>query len=103
MAAIIWGDAPADGAEQERWIHRNNFMMDFENYALAKWSKTTPKGPDRYNEKAWAEHIQGMLVDADTTFDEYCSWVRSGRGDEYFQIEESSTPPPPPLSPLTKW
>ena len=103
MVVIVWDDAPANGAEQERRTHRNNFMMDFENYALEKWSKATPKGPNRYNEKAWAVHMQDMLVDADTTWDEYCSWVRSGHGDEYFQIEESSTPPPPSLFPLTKW
>ena len=103
MAAIVWDNAPTDSAEKERRKHRNNFMMDFENYALEKWSKSTPKGPDRYKEKAWAEHMQGMLVDADTTWDEYCSWVRAGLGDEYFQIDEPSTPPPPPLLPLTRW
>ena len=103
MAVIIWENAPANGAEQERRTHRNNFMMDFENYALEQWREATPKGPDRYNEKAWAVHMQDILVDADTTWDEYCSWVRSGHGDEYFQIEESSTPPPPSLFPLTKW
>ena len=100
---VIWEIASVNGAEQERRKHRNNFLMDFENYALEKWSKAAPKGPDRYNEEAWAVHMQDMLVDADTTWDEYCSWVRSGHGDEYFQLEESPASPPTPLNPLTRW
>ena len=88
MATFRWEDEPADRADEERRKPRNQIMMDFENCALREWGRAPPKGPDRYNVSLWAFRMQGVLVDADTTWDEYCSWVRSGHGGEDFQIEE---------------
>ena len=67
----------------------DNFMMDFENWVLARWDSRQgiPTGPRRHENEAWAELMKSNLEDADTCWEEYVAWVAQGGGDEYFQEE----------------
>ena len=85
---------PVDSAETQARKDHDNFMMDFENYALQRYAKKTPTGLERYKVNDWAVHMKDVLVDSDTTWSAYVSWVQSGGGDEWFQEDskiESST------------
>ena len=86
---------PVDSEETQARKNHDNFMMDFENYALRRWasSQGIPTGPQRFKVKDWAVHMKDALVDSDTTWSAYVSWVQSGGGDEWFQDSkiESST------------
>ena len=67
---------------------KNNFLMYFENWCLGKrWDsrKGVPKGPQRIENPEWAAMMKQECQDSDTTWEEYCEWVRQGGGDEYFQ------------------
>ena len=85
----FWLTPPSNREEKERRKHRNNFMMDFENSALARWdsSQGIPTGPARYEHHVWATHMQEYLQDSDECWEEYVAWVQSGWGDEWFQEE----------------
>jgi len=66
----------------------NNFLMDFENWCLEhRWDSRqgVPKGPRRYLHPQWAAMMRRECDNSDTTFAEYCEWVRHGGGDEWFQ------------------
>ena len=83
-----------DSEETQARKNHDSFMMDFENYALQRYAKKTPTGLERYMVKDWAVHMKEALVDSDTTWPAYVSWVQSGGGDEWFQEDskiESST------------
>ena len=67
---------------------KNNFLMDFENWCLGKrWDSRmgVPKGPQRIEHPEWAAMMKRECQDSDTTWEEYCEWVRQGGGDEWFQ------------------
>ena len=63
----------------------NNFLMDFENYALELYMKKPPVGITRYKDKEWEMHMKAVIEDSDTTWDKYVAWVKSGGGDDWFQ------------------
>ena len=79
----------------------DNFLMDFENYALELYMKKPPIGITRYKDKEWEMHMKAVIEDSDTTWDKYVVWVKAGGGDEWFQEDLETTPPPPPLQPMT--
>ena len=62
------------------------FAMDTENSILAEWRGKIIKGPQRIENKEWAQFVKDRLEDSDLTWEEYCEWVRKGGGDEWFQI-----------------
>ena len=76
---------------------RDNFMMDFENACLEQnWGcKPFPKGPNRYEDKEWAEMIISQVYPhhSDVDFWEYVEWVRGGGGDEWFVETENDKLP----------
>ena len=66
----------------------NSFLMDFENWCLEhRWvsRQGVPKGPRRYLHPQWAAMMRRECDNSDTTFAEYCEWVRHGGGDEWLQ------------------
>jgi len=74
--------------------NRNYFLMDFENSCLSQnWDNTKqfPKGPRRHLDPSWAKMIQSHVYPnhSDIDWKEYCEWVSTGGGDEYFQESES--------------
>ena len=81
--------SPNNRDEGERRRDRNNFLMDFENWALSRWDarQGIPTGTSRHEHREWASHMQEHLRDSDTCWGEYVAWVQSGRGDEWFQEE----------------
>ena len=83
----IGAPPPKNAEERERRRHCNTFMLDFENWALRRWasSQGIPTGPERFKVRAWADHMKDALQDSDTSWDEYCAWVQSGGGDDWFQ------------------
>ena len=83
----FWSTPPNNREEAMERRHRNNFLMDFENWALARWDarQGIPTGPTRHEHRDWAAHMQGHLRDSDTCWGEYVAWVQSGGGDEWFQ------------------
>ena len=76
-------------------VGRVDFMMDFENACLSQsWDsriRAHPKGPNRHKDPDWAKMILSQVYPYHSEVDwkEYCSWVRSGLGDEWFQEDES--------------
>ena len=66
---------------------RNAFMMDFENSCLADWVGEFPKSKRRHLDKDWAAFMQKQVFPhhSDVDWWEYCLFVESGGGDEYFQ------------------
>ena len=85
----FWLTPPSNREEKERRKHRNNFMMDFENWVLGHWDarQGIPTGPTRHGHAYWATHMQEHLRDSDTCWEEYVAWVESGGGDEWFREE----------------
>ena len=78
-------------AERDERRNLNNFLLDFENYALSTWYALSfvafphiPQGPTRVDNPAWSAHIQTELVDSGTTWEIYSAWVRNGGGDDCF-------------------
>ena len=74
-----------DSVETRARKDQNNFMMDFENYALRSYAKKHPTGVARYIVKDWKKHMKAAMEDSDTTWDAYVLWVKNGGGDEWFQ------------------
>ena len=78
-------------ANRPRGIPSDTFMMDTENWILQKWDsrKGIPQGPERYKNSEWAQLVQRYCwpYGDDLYWHEYISWVRSGGGDDWFQIE----------------
>ena len=62
------------------------FAMDTENSILAEWRGNIIKGPQRIENKEWAQFVKDRLEDSDLSYSEYEEWVRKGGGDEWFQI-----------------
>ena len=62
------------------------FMMDFENYCLARWDarQGIPTGRERWKDETWAAHMQRELEFSDCTWAIYVHWVQQGGGDEWF-------------------
>ena len=78
-------------------LHKDNFLMDFENWCLQnRWDarKKIPTGPDRYKNPEWAAMMERECHFSDTNFEEYCAWCQAGGGDEWFQEEGTEIPPP---------
>lgn len=72
-------------------VERDAFMMDFENACLeCNWNKPYPKGPKRHENSEWAAMIQSQVSPqhSDVDWEEYCTWVQNGGGDEWFQEED---------------
>ena len=78
--------------------------MDFENWCLEhKWlaedyaprvgeflawlDKPRPRGAGRYLDAEWAAMMRSELENSDSSWEQYCEWVRHGGGDEWFQEE----------------
>ena len=84
----------------------NNFMMDLENWVLEhRWDARIgiPCGPQRHLDHLWGQVMMEEMADYPRrTYEEYCEWVESGGGDEWFQPEFQSEvngrpePPGPP-------
>ena len=76
---------------QER-RNTDNFFMDLENWALEhRWDARIgiPCGRARHLDHLWGEVMRGEMADYPRrTFDQYCEWVESGGGDDWFQPEE---------------
>ena len=87
MAPLYWRDEPLDKDLAKEWRDHDNFMMDFENWVLTLWDRRqgVPKGLRRHENEAWAELMKTDLVDSDTTWSIYVSWVENGGGDEWFE------------------
>jgi len=74
-------------------IYKDSFYMDFENACLQHhWDSSVtphPKGPKRFENKAWAEMIQNQVYPhhSDVDWWEYKTWVENGGGDDWFQAE----------------
>ena len=70
----------------------DNFFMDLENWALEhRWDARIgiPCGRARHLDHLWGEVMRGEMADYPRrTFDQYCEWVESGGGDDWFQPEE---------------
>ena len=62
------------------------FAMDTENSILAEWRGNIIKGPERIENKEWAQFVKDRLEDSDLSYEEYEEWVRKGGGDVFFQI-----------------
>ena len=72
----------------------NNFFMDLENWLLEhRWDTRIgiPCGPRRHLDHLWGEVMVEEMADYPRrTYEEYCEWVESGGGDEWFQPEFQS-------------
>ena len=81
-------EAERDRLERQR--DHDAFMMDLENYILGHWDarQGIPKGPRRHENALWAAHVKSHLVDTDTTWVGYVSWVSQGGADEHFRCDE---------------
>ena len=70
----------------------NAFLMDLENWVLQhRWDCRIgiPCGPRRHLDRLWGEVMREEMADYPRrTYDQYCAWVESGGGDEYFQPSE---------------
>ena len=70
----------------------NNFFMDLENWVLEhRWDARIgiPCGRARHLDHLWGEVMREEMADYPRrTYDQYCAWVESGGGDEYFQPSE---------------
>ena len=71
---------------------QNNFLMDLENWVLEhRWDARIgiPCGPQRHLDHLWGEVMRQEIADyyPRRTYEEYCGWVLSGGGDEWFQPE----------------
>ena len=66
------------------------FLMDFENSLLSDWYGAIPTGVNRFENAAWAQLVKQNVFPShsDLDWDEYCSWVSRGGGDEWFQGDE---------------
>ena len=62
------------------------YAMDVENSILAEWRGKTIRGPERIENKEWAQFVKDRLEDSDLSWDEYCEFVKGGGGDEWFQL-----------------
>ena len=75
-------------------IDYDNFMMDLENWVLEnRWDSRIgiPRGPERHMDPLWAEVMQEELRDYPRkSWADYCHWVESGKGDDWFQPDEIS-------------
>ena len=73
---------------------RDNFFMDLENWLLGhKWDSRVgvPCGPRRHLDHLWGEVMKTELEDYPRkTYEDYCLWVESGGGDEWFQPDFQS-------------
>ena len=70
----------------------NNFLMDLENWVLEhRWDARIgiPCGPQRHLDHLWGQVMEEEIADyyPRRTYKEYCEWVLSGGGDEWFQPE----------------
>jgi hypothetical protein len=70
----------------------DNFMMDLENWVLEhRWDARIgiPCGRARHLDHLWGEVMREEMADYPRrTYEEYCEWVESGGGDEWFQGPE---------------
>ena len=66
------------------------FYMDFENSCLSDFGGEHPRGPNRWEHRAWAAHIKAQVFPyhSDVDWEEYVEWVSGGGGDEVFQEGE---------------
>ena len=69
---------------------QNNFLMDLENWVLEhRWDARIgiPCGPQRHLDHLWGQVMEEEIADyyPRRTYKEYCDWVVSGGGDEWFQ------------------
>ena len=65
---------------------RDGFLTDFENAVLEDWGRDIPTGPRRFEKAEWALLVQRNVYPnhSDVDWYEYCDWVSSGGGDEWF-------------------
>ena len=70
----------------------NNFLMDLEHYVLQhRWDARIgiPCGPQRHLDHLWGQVMEEEMKDYPRrTYEEYCEWVESGGGDEWFQEDQ---------------
>ena len=70
------------------------FLMDLENWVLEhKWDSRIgiPCGPRRHLDHLWGEVMKEELAEYPRkTYEDYCRWVESGGGDEWFQPDFQS-------------
>ena len=67
--------------------HDPTFMMDLENWLLARYDcrGSVPMGLERLTDEAWVAHVKNDLSQSDSpTWGEYEAYVRAGEGDEWF-------------------
>jgi hypothetical protein len=65
---------------------RAAFFTDFENSCLSDFEGVIPVGRRRHLDPEWARHIRGQVYPhhSDITWEQYCAFVESGGGDEWF-------------------
>ena len=70
----------------------NNFFMDLENWVLEhRWDCRIgiPCGPQRHLDHLWGQVMEEEMKDYPRrTYDQYCAWVESGGGDDWFQEDQ---------------
>ena len=73
-----------------------NFLMDLENWVLEhRWDARlgVPCGRLRHVDSLWGETMRFELLDYPRRrWDDYCEWVASGGGDDWFQPAELENP-----------
>jgi hypothetical protein len=63
------------------------FLLDFENACLQDWPGLNwPRGNTRHLDPEWATYMKSQVYPnhSDVDWIEYCNWVASGGGDEWF-------------------
>ena len=113
MELLAMASPPPPGAlikaaKEEDMRHKNNYLMDLENWLLEHrwpleplpedtpvrstdelWMKPFPRGPRRFEDSIWAQLVQESLEEnGSITWDTYTEWCLSGGGDEWFVEEE---------------
>ena len=77
-------------------VDLNNFLMDLENWVLEhRWDARIgiPCGRARHLDHQWGEVMREEMADYPRrTYEEYCEWVESGGGDEWFQPLDPELP-----------
>ena len=75
-------------------VDLRNFLMDLENWVLEhRWDARlgVPCGRLRHVDSLWGETMRfELLAYPRRCWDDYCEWVASGGGDDWFQPAELS-------------
>ena len=90
MGGIIMPPHRPNKGEFKWDLHKDNFLMDFENFCFEHdWHGEPPKGKSRHLDKEWAKMIKRHVYPSHSGVDfyEYVEWVERGGGDEWFLKE----------------